>query len=88
MHGQGKTDLLLATAQLNSPPEALRLGLLDEVVPAEQLQEAAEAALHRFLRVDQYARSATKARQRQEFSQAWQVLSPPGKHAVKRVCHV
>ena len=72
---QGKTDLLLATAQLSTPQEALKLGLLDDVVPTEQLAEAAESALQRFLRVDQFARAATKARQRQEFSLAWQV--PP-----------
>ena len=70
---QGKTDLLLATAQLCTPQEALKLGLLDEVVAAEKLPEAAESALQRFLRVDQFARAATKARQRQGLSQAWQV---------------
>ena len=43
-----------------SPAEAKALGLVDEVVPKEKLQAAAQAAMQEMLRVPDFSRALSK----------------------------
>jgi enoyl-CoA hydratase len=59
-------DRCTVTGVLLDPQEALTVGFLDEVVSADQLQEAALAAARQLATIDAAAHAATKLRIRRE----------------------
>jgi enoyl-CoA hydratase len=59
-------DRCTVTGVLLDPQEALAVGFLDDVAPAEQLQEAALAAARRLATINAAAHAATKLRIRRE----------------------
>ena len=76
--GQGKSEPLLQFARLLSPPEALQVGLLDQVVSKDQLITTAEAAMQRMLKAGpDSGRQATKNHLRKQFSQEWEAFCVP-----------
>lgn len=59
--GQAQARRLTLSAIMSSPQEAQRIGLVDEVVPFDELDAAALRAAERLGAFDRTARSATKA---------------------------
>mmetsp|Transcript_5634 Transcript_5634/g.12470 ORF Transcript_5634/g.12470 Transcript_5634/m.12470 type:complete len:272 (+) Transcript_5634:210-1025(+) len=70
--GRKAADKLLLTGKLASPQEAKSLGLVDEVVPKEQLLPAAEKVMQQLVRLPSHAVGATKQSLRAEFSAQWE----------------
>lgn len=62
--GHRATERALQLGTLFPPAEALRVGLVDQVVPEDQVQSAALAALTRWLAVPDHARQLTKSMMR------------------------
>ena len=87
--GQRATERLLLSGTLASAEEALRLGLIDATVPADQLKGHAEELIQQLISVPMPARQQTKKQLRASFAKdwegfchkeaedAWQMLSSP-----------
>lgn len=58
-------------ARLVAPAEALQLGLIDRVVPKDQLLAAAEASMKATLKFPDDGRIATKTALRQDLATGW-----------------
>lgn len=69
--GARQTEYLLYTATQPQANDALRLGLVDEVVPASQLQQTGIKAAQRFLVHPDAGRIVTKQVVRNEHSTRW-----------------
>ena len=69
--GQGQAYRMLMGARLVAPAEALQLGLIDRVVPKDQLLPAAEAAMKAALKYPDGGRQATKAALRKDLAAGW-----------------
>lgn len=69
--GQGQAYRMLMGARLVAPGEALQLGLIDRVVPKDQLLTAAEAAMKATLKFPDAGRIATKTALRQDLAAGW-----------------
>ncbi|MCX6105909.1 MAG: enoyl-CoA hydratase-related protein, partial [Proteobacteria bacterium] len=86
---QRATERLLLSGTLASAEEALRLGLIDATVPADQLTARAEELIQQLISVPMPARQQTKKQLRASFAKdwegfchkeaegAWQMLSSP-----------
>ncbi len=70
--GQREAERLLPYGLMPSAAEALKIGLVDALVPAGQLLAAAEEAIAQMLKVSDAARHATKLHLRGTFSKQWQ----------------
>lgn len=69
--GQGPSEKLLQSAVMLAPAEARRLGLIDEVMPKEQLMATAEGAMRRMLVAPDFSRAETKRLMRGDFARDW-----------------
>lgn len=69
--GQAPSEKLLQFAAMLKPREALRLGLVDEVVPKDGLLEAAETAMRNMLQAPDASRAETKRLMRGDFAREW-----------------
>lgn len=65
--GHRKAEQLLALGTLLVPDEAYRVGLIDEVVPADKVLERSTNELMRWISIPNQARIITKQRIRQEY---------------------
>lgn len=74
--GQRTAEKLLPFGLLVSAEEALRYGLVDQLVPAGELDQAAETAISQLLKVADAPRHATKLHLRDAFSRQWQDFAP------------
>ena len=70
--GQRHAERLLPYGLMPSAEEALKIGLVDALVPTAQLPQASEEALMKMLKVSDAARHPTKSHLRGNFSKAWQ----------------
>lgn len=70
--GAGPADKMLQFARLVSPQEALKLGLVDQVVAKDELAGAADRALRQALKLPDIGRQLTKERLHGDFSRAWE----------------
>lgn len=70
--GQRQAEQLLPYGLMPSAADALKIGLVDALVPAAELRTAAEAAMDRMLTVYDSGRAATKQHLRAEFSRQWE----------------
>ncbi|PRW56572.1 enoyl hydratase isomerase [Chlorella sorokiniana] len=73
--GTAEADRLALSGAMLAPAEALRVGLVDEVVPGAKLMAAAEAAMLRMLCVPEHSRAETKRLLRSGFAREWEVLA-------------
>ncbi len=80
--GQGQAYRMLMGARLIAPAEALHLGLIDRVVPKDQLLPAAEAAMKAALKMPDGGRQVTKAGLRKELAAGWEQLDFVEKEAI------
>jgi 3,2-trans-enoyl-CoA isomerase len=64
--GQRQSERLLQLGEMVTSAEALNLGLVDQVVPAEEVRETAVTALERYLQVPAAARHMTKVATRED----------------------
>ncbi|XP_056461680.1 enoyl-CoA delta isomerase 1, mitochondrial [Gadus chalcogrammus] len=62
--GHRTTELALALGKLYSAPEALKIGLVDELVPEDQVVNTAAQTMGKWLAINEHARQATKAMMR------------------------
>lgn len=73
--GLAATDRLLQRGAMVDPREALRLGLVDELVDSSaDLLSRAETAMQELLRVPSHARALTKVNMRGDFCAEWQAF--------------
>lgn len=72
--GLSAADRLLQRGAMVNPQEALRLGLVDEVVEPSSLLARAEAAMQGLLRVPSQARALTKVNMRGDFCAEWEAF--------------
>lgn len=70
--GGGPAEKLLLYGRLVSPQEALKLGLVDEVVAKADLMGVAQQQMAAMLKAPSTARGATKGLLRTDFSLAWE----------------
>ncbi|XP_078610603.1 enoyl-CoA delta isomerase 1, mitochondrial-like [Branchiostoma floridae x Branchiostoma japonicum] len=70
--GRRQAELSVLQGKLYSPQEALKLGLVDKVVPETDLQPAAESELRDWLQVPDAARILTKSNLRRKLLQTFQ----------------
>lgn len=76
--GQGKAEQMLEFAKLVTPQEALQIGLVDQVVPVEELVTTAEAIMQKLLKAGPDAgRQVTKKYLREKFSHEWEAYCVP-----------
>lgn len=76
--GQGKTEQMLEFAKLVTPQEALQIGLIDQVVPKEDLLDSAQTAMQKLLKAGPDAgRQVTKMHLREKFSHDWEAYCIP-----------
>lgn len=68
---QGKADRLMLSAHMPSPSEALAVGLVDELVDADQLMDTAVVRVNQMLALPEDGRIKTKQYQRSQFSEEW-----------------
>ncbi|KAJ3092457.1 hypothetical protein HK102_007081 [Quaeritorhiza haematococci] len=73
--GQGKADKLMQYAVMLKPAEALKIGLIDEVVKKEDLLAKAEGIVAKVLRLPDEGRWDTKRKLRQELSEKWEAYA-------------
>ncbi|XP_052069800.1 enoyl-CoA delta isomerase 1, mitochondrial-like isoform X1 [Mytilus californianus] len=64
--GHREAEIALALGKLYSTDEALQKGLVDEVVPSEQIMEAAQKKLLEYVKIPNMARALSKQLMRQE----------------------
>lgn len=64
--GQRQSERLLQLGEMVTSAEALQLGLVDQVVPVEEVRETAIATLERYLQIPASARHLTKVAARQD----------------------
>ncbi|GAX72781.1 hypothetical protein CEUSTIGMA_g237.t1 [Chlamydomonas eustigma] len=69
--GQKAADKLLLTGKLATSQEAKQLGLVDELVPKDQLVSAAEAVMLKLVMLPSCAVAASKKSLRDDFCQDW-----------------
>ncbi|XP_019749041.1 enoyl-CoA delta isomerase 1, mitochondrial [Hippocampus comes] len=62
--GHRITEMALALGMLYSPAEALKIGLVDQIVPEEKLMSTAEQAMAKWLAIPAHARQLTKSMMR------------------------
>jgi len=74
--GQRAAEKLLLNGLLPSSDEALKLGMIDAVVPQTQLFAAAEDAIHNLLKAPSAPRAQTKKQLRATFSKEWEAFGP------------
>lgn len=70
--GTAEADRLALSGAMLPPQEALRVGLVDAVVPHDELMAAAEGAMLRMLSVPEHSRAETKRLLRRGFAREWQ----------------
>lgn len=70
--GQRAAERLLSFGLLAKAEEALKIGLVDLLVPATHLEAAAETAMGEMLKAPDVARHATKGYLRADFSKLWE----------------
>lgn len=70
--GAGAADKMLQFARLVSPQEALKLGLVDQLVSKEELASAADKVLRQALKLPDIGRQLTKGQLHDAFSRAWE----------------
>lgn len=76
--GQGKAEQMLEFAKLVTPQEAQQIGLVDQVVPKEELLSTAESAMQKMLKSGPDAgRQVTKKHLREKFSLEWEAFCVP-----------
>jgi len=68
--GQRRAETMLSLGQLLSPDEALEAGVVDEVVPAEEVEAAALARLGKLMEVPSTARATAKQMLRRDAAEA------------------
>lgn len=73
--GSKAADKLLLTGKMVNPQEAKALGLVDELVPKDQLIAAAESVMLKLVMLPGAAVDATKKSLRAEFSADWEAYS-------------
>ncbi len=69
--GQRPAERLLPYGLMPSAQEALAIGLVDELVPAADLQSKAEQATQKMLQIADAPRQATKFHLRRSFAREW-----------------
>ncbi|XP_034046655.1 enoyl-CoA delta isomerase 1, mitochondrial isoform X2 [Thalassophryne amazonica] len=62
--GHRKTEMALELGQLYSPSEALNIGLVDQLVPEDQLLTTATQTMTKWLAIPEHARQLTKSMMR------------------------
>ncbi|KAG8557627.1 hypothetical protein GDO81_016688 [Engystomops pustulosus] len=62
--GNRATELSLQLGQMYPAPEALKLGLVDKLVPEDKVQSTAAVAMSQWLSVPDHARQLTKSMMR------------------------
>ncbi len=70
--GQRSAEKLLPYGLMPKADEALRIGLVDALVPAEALTRAAEETIAQMLKVFDGGRQATKGHLRRAFAKEWE----------------
>jgi len=70
--GSGPGEKLLKSGKFLTPAEALKLGLLDEVVPAAELRVAVEQVMAEVLKLPDLGRQGTKSTIRDNLSHRWE----------------
>ncbi|MEW5303143.1 MAG: hypothetical protein WDW38_001466 [Sanguina aurantia] len=70
--GVRAAESILLTGQMYSPPEALKAGLVDQLVEGPQLLPASERLMSHLMSLPQLARSNTKRNLRSEFAAKWE----------------
>lgn len=78
--GDGRASRYLLEGKLLSGPEALAAGLVDELVPLEQVLERAEKQMRTYLRADPEIWARTKQKVRKHWLDR---LDPDGKQSLK-----
>lgn len=73
--GQRPAEKLLQFGVMSSAEEALKLGLVDTLVPSQNLQATAEESMLKMLQALDLGRQATKLSLRDEFSKTWEEFS-------------
>uniref|UniRef100_A0A7R9V344 Enoyl-CoA hydratase n=1 Tax=Chlamydomonas euryale TaxID=1486919 RepID=A0A7R9V344_9CHLO len=73
--GAKAADKLLLTGRLATAQEAKTLGLVDELVPKEQLMASAEGVMLKLVMLPAGAVAATKKSLRADFAQEWEAFS-------------
>lgn len=69
--GNKAAEPLLLTGKFANPQQAKQLGLIDDILPKEQLLEAAEQLAAQVCKLPGHARAATKHSLRGDYSKAW-----------------
>ena len=69
--GNAAAEPLLLTGRFLSPQQALEAGLVEALVPKEQLLEAAEKLAAQLAKLPGHARAETKLSMRGEYSKVW-----------------
>jgi 3,2-trans-enoyl-CoA isomerase len=69
--GNRAAEPLLLSGRFLSPQQAKEVGLVDELVPKEQLLGAAEQLAAQLVKLPGHARAATKLSMRGDYAQAW-----------------
>lgn len=74
--GQRTAEKLLPYGVLATAEEALKYGMVDQLVPSAQLEATAEAVITQMLKLPDGARHATKLHLRETWSHDWQAFAP------------
>jgi 3,2-trans-enoyl-CoA isomerase len=69
---QGRAEKMLLFAKMVEAPEALKLGLVDELTAKATLMECGEERMKQMLSLPDVGRQLTKSFLRDEFSRAWE----------------
>ncbi|KAI3653375.1 hypothetical protein MP228_001322 [Amoeboaphelidium protococcarum] len=70
---RGHAEKLLLTGQMLTPEQALKLGIVDEVVPLQQVLERGEQLMQtQFTKIPSAGYALTKRVLREDFAQQWQ----------------
>ena len=72
--GQRTAEKLLPYGLMPKADEALQMGLVDALVPADRLTAAAEETMQQMLKVFDGGRQATKGHLRKAFSKEWEAF--------------
>lgn len=75
--GNAVGERLLMTAKLMRAEEALKIGLVHEVVPQHALMESAEVEMKKLLKFPDNGRCETKKSMRSKFSEEWSAFASP-----------
>jgi len=72
--GERQAEQLTLSASMPTAAEALKLGLVDQLVPKAQLLATAEAAMQKMLKLPDGGRQKTKESIRGQFSRDWEAF--------------